>query len=213
MSNKLQDITQAVIDGDAATAEKLTRQALAEGTSAASILRQALIPGMDKVGKLMQDEEYYIPEVLLSARAMKTASDILKPLIQAAGEQESLGRVVIGTVRGDLHDIGKNLVVMMLEGAGFEVVDLGINISPEQFVDKAVESKADIIGLSALLTTTMVGMRDVVDTLKKRGLRDKIKVMIGGAPVTKRFADEIGADGYAMEAASATEIARKLAKA
>ena len=213
MSDKLQEITQAVVDGDAATAEKLTRQALAEGTSAASILRQALIPGMDKVGKLMQDEEYYIPEVLLSARAMKTASDILKPLIQAAGEQESLGRVVIGTVRGDLHDIGKNLVVMMLEGAGFEVVDLGINISPEQFVDKAVESKADIIGLSALLTTTMVGMRDVVDTLKKRGLRDKIKVMIGGAPVTKRFADEIGADGYAMEAASATEIARKLAKA
>ena len=213
MPNQLQDITQAVVDGDAATAEKLTRQALAEGTSAASILRQALIPGMDKVGKLMQDEEYYIPEVLLSARAMKTASDILKPLIQAAGEQESLGRVVIGTVRGDLHDIGKNLVVMMLEGAGFEVVDLGINISPEQFVDKAVESKADIIGLSALLTTTMVGMRDVVETLKKRGLRDKIKVMIGGAPVTKRFADEIGADGYAMEAASATEIARKLAKA
>ena len=213
MPNQLQDITQAVVDGDAATAEKLTRQALAEGTSAASILRQALIPGMDKVGKLMQDEEYYIPEVLLSARAMKTASDILKPLIQAAGEQESLGRVVIGTVRGDLHDIGKNLVVMMLEGAGFEVVDLGINISPEQFVDKAVESKADIIGLSALLTTTMVGMRDVVETLKKRGLRDKIKVMIGGAPVTQRFAEDIGADGYAMEAASATEIARKLAKA
>ena len=185
---------------------------LAEGTSAAAILRQALIPGMEKVGKLMQDEEYYIPEVLLSARAMKTASDILKPLIQQAGEEESLGRVVIGTVRGDLHDIGKNLVVMMLEGAGFEVVDLGINISPEQFVDKAVESKADIIGLSALLTTTMVGMRDVVETLKKRGLRDKIKVMIGGAPVTKRFAEDIGADGYAMEAASATEVARRLSK-
>ncbi len=208
----LEALTQAVIVGDLAGARQLTQQAVDEGVDPLVVFRQALVPGMDVVGKKMKAQEYYIPEVLLSARAMKGATEILRPLLAADPNAQPTGRVVAGTVSGDLHDIGKNLVCMMLEGAGFEVTDLGTNVSPDKFVAAAREKKADFVALSALLTTTMVRMSDVVKALETAGMRGQVKVMVGGAPVTQRFATEIGADGYAPDAAGAADLAKEWAK-
>lgn len=209
----LQALSQAVIVGDLASARKLTNEAVEEGVSPLRIFREALVPGMEIVGKKMQAQEYYIPEVLLAARAMKGASEILRPLMAGDPAAQPTGRVVAGTVSGDLHDIGKNLVCMMLEGAGFEVVDLGTNVSPEKFVSAAKEKGADIVALSALLTTTMVRMNDVVKAFESDGSRPKVRIMVGGAPVTQRFADEIGADGYSPDAAGAADLAKNWANA
>ena len=208
----LQALSQAVIVGDLESSRKLTRQALDEGVDPLRIFREALVPGMDVVGKKMKAQEYYIPEVLLSARAMKGAAEILRPLIAQNPDAQPTGRVVIGTVSGDLHDIGKNLVGMMLEGAGFDVIDLGTNVSADKFVAAVKDKKADVVALSALLTTTMVRMTDVIKALETAGVRSQVKVMVGGAPVTQRFADEIGADGYSPDAAGAADLGKQWAK-
>ncbi|MCL5027099.1 MAG: corrinoid protein [Chloroflexi bacterium] len=210
MPGVLDEIKQAVIDGNAGAAKELTNKALAAKVDALEIFQVALIPAMDEVGRRMQAEEYYIPEVLLSARAMRTSSEILKPLIAGNPNMKPAGKVVIGTVRGDLHDIGKNLVAMMLEGASFEISDLGINVTPDQFVAKVNEVKPNLVALSAMLTTTMMGMKETIEALKQAGVRSSVKVMVGGAPVNQRFADEIGADGYAADAATAANLAKSL---
>jgi 5-methyltetrahydrofolate--homocysteine methyltransferase len=163
---------------------------------------------MDEVGRRFERCDYFVPELLLSARAMKAALELIRPLLAASGAQP-VGRVVIGTVKGDLHDIGKNLVAAMLEGGGFEVIDLGVNVAPEKFVGVARERNAHIISMSALLTTTMLSMRGTIDALKTAGLRGQVKVLVGGAPITQRFADEIGADGYGASAVDAVALARK----
>jgi 5-methyltetrahydrofolate--homocysteine methyltransferase len=204
----LQALSQAVIEGNLDSAKNLTNEAVAAGLDPLVVFREALVPAMDEVGKKMKAQEYYIPEVLLSARAMKGAAAILKPLIAMNPDAQPTGRVVIGTVSGDLHDIGKNLVAMMLEGAGFEVTDLGTNVTPEKFAQTAADKGADVIALSALLTTTMVRMSDVVKALEAKGIRKSVKVMVGGAPLTQRFADEIGADGYSPDAAGAADLAK-----
>jgi len=175
------------------------------------ILNEGLISGMDIVGDKFQKNEFYVPEMLIAARAMKAGMGLLRPLLAKSGVK-SLGTVALGTARGDLHDIGKNLVGMMLEGAGFEIVDLGVDVSPEKFVQTVKEKEVQIVGISALLTTTMLGMQDVIKTLEDEGVRNKVKVMIGGAPVTQSYADEIGADGYAPDAASAADKAKELLK-
>ncbi len=205
----MREIADMLKAGRAPKVKELVNRALEEGVSAAEILNEGLIVGMGEIGVLFKNNEVYVPEVLIAARAMYAGLDILKPLLVASGV-EPVGKVAIGTVKGDLHDIGKNLVAMMLEGAGFEVIDLGIDVSPEQYVD-AVENKgAQIIAMSALLTTTMPNMRGTVELLKAKGLRDRAKVMIGGAPVTQAYADEIGADGYSDDAASAVDLAKSL---
>jgi len=205
----LDKIKQAVLAGEMEGIAELTNQALAQGIEAREILDQALTPAMDIVGEEYEKGERYIPEMLISAEAMKGAVLVLKPLLVEAGV-EARGKLVIGTVEGDLHDIGKDLVAMMVEGAGFEVINLGAEITAEQFVNAVKEHKPNIIGMSALLTTTMIHMPDVIDALKQAGLRDQVKVMIGGAPVTQGYADKIGADGYAADAASATKLAKSL---
>jgi 5-methyltetrahydrofolate--homocysteine methyltransferase len=207
---KLADLSQAVVAGDAELAEKLTREALKQGISARSIYQEALIPGMEVVGKKMQSGEYYIPEVLLSADVMKAATEIIKPGLVKSGATRSAGKVVIGTVAGDLHDIGKNLVIIMLEGAGFEVTDIGVDNPPEKFLSAVEEVNPDIVGLSALLSVTMLNMKDVVKSLEKAGFRKRVKVMVGGAPLSPAFASEIGADGYARDAGGAVELAKSL---
>ena len=204
----LKAISQAVIDGRKKVVEQLVNEALAEGVPASEVLNDGLVVGMTELGELFKNGEVYVPEVLVAARAMKAGTAILKPLLQADNVQ-SLGTVAIGTVEGDLHDIGKNLVGMMLEGVGFTVMDLGENVSPDSFVN-AVREGADIIGMSALLTTTMPMMATTIKALEDAGLRDKVKVMIGGAPVTQDYADQIGADGYSADAASAAELAKRL---
>ncbi|MGC8833433.1 MAG: corrinoid protein [Armatimonadota bacterium] len=205
----LSELSQAVINGQKAKAEELTRKALEEGVSPVTIINEALVPGMAVVGEKFKNNEFYIPEVLVAARAMNAAMAIVKPLI--VGDQlKPLGKVVIGTVRGDLHDIGKNLVMMMLEGAGFEIVDLGVDVAPEKFVEAAKTNSADVVAMSALLTTTMPAMKDTIAALEESGLRDKVKVIIGGAPVTQSYADSIGADGYAPDAASAVDKVKEL---
>lgn len=200
---------QAVLRGDAATAQSLTAQSLADGTTPLDLVNHSLIPAMDEVGKKFESNEYFVPELLLSARAMKAAMAQIRPLLIASGEN-SAGRIVIGTVRGDLHDIGKNLVAAMLEGGGFEVFDLGVNVTPEQFVEAATQHQATLVGLSALLTTTMGSMQKTIEAFEKAGIRDQVKVMIGGAPVSSQFALTIGADGYGENAPDAVAIARKL---
>ena len=205
----LDKIKQAVLAGEMEGIAELTNQALAQGIEAREILDQALTPAMDIVGEEYEKGERYIPEMLISAEAMKGAVLVLKPLLVEAGV-EARGKLVIGTVEGDLHDIGKDLVAMMVEGAGFEVINLGAEITAEQFVNAVKEHKPNIVGMSALLTTTMIHMPDVIDALKQAGLRDQVKVMIGGAPVTQGYADKIGADGYAADAASATKLAKSL---
>ena len=201
-------IITAVKDGRKKIVEQLVKDALAEGVSAESILNEGLIVGMTELGEMFKTGEVYVPEILVAARAMKAGTTILKPLLVDANVQ-SLGTVAIGTVKGDLHDIGKNLVGMMLEGNGFTVMDLGEDVDPEKFVE-AVKNGAQAIGMSALLTTTMPNMALTIQALKDAGLRDQVKVLVGGAPITQEFADQIGADGYSTDAASAAELAKKL---
>ena len=204
----LTTIKQAVIEGDDKQVVNLTRRALDEGVSAETVLNDALIVGMGEVGELFEQGEYFVPELLLSARAMQAAMEVLRPLLSASSYQP-LGKVVMGTVQGDLHDIGKKLVAMMLEGSGFEVIDLGTDVAPERFVETVEESGAQVVGLSALLTTTLPAMEATVSALREAG-PVKVKVMIGGAPVTSAFASSIGADGYAADASSAVALARRL---
>lgn len=206
----LQALAQAIISGKAPDAKALTESAIADGMNPGDILNQGLIAGMNVVGVRFKNNEFYVPEVLIAARAMKSAMEVLKPKLAASGV-ESKGKVAIGTVRGDLHDIGKNLVAMMLEGAGFEIMDLGVDVKPEQFVE-AVNNGADVIAMSALLTTTMPAMRETIDALKGSNVREKTYVMIGGAPVTQHYCEEIGADGYSPDAASAVDKAKELLK-
>jgi len=203
-------IARALIVGDKDTVGRMTREGLDLGLDPKEIIFKGLIPGMDVVGEKFRRNEYYVPQVLLSARAMYAGLDLLKPLITAAAASEYLGTVVIGTAQGDLHDIGKNLVAMMLEGAGFRVVNLGRDVAPEAFCKAVEEHGANIVGISALMTTTMPAMKRTIDALTKAGLRERVKVMIGGAPVSQAFADEIGADGYARDSSLAVVKAKQL---
>ncbi len=203
------ELSQYVINGDAASAEQWTRKALKGGVEPIDVINRGLMPGMSVVGERFKKGEYYLPEVIIAARAMKASVNLVRPLL-AESETPSAGKVVIATVQGDLHDIGKNLVAMMLEGAGFQVEDLGADVPPEKFVEAVKASGADLLGLSALLTTTMPMMRSTIQALKESGVRDQVKVMVGGAPVTREFAKEIGADGYAPDAASAVDEAKYL---
>jgi 5-methyltetrahydrofolate--homocysteine methyltransferase len=203
----LKALADAVIKGDQSTAAEITKAALAEGTAAKTVLDDGLIAGMDVVGDRFKKNEIYIPEVLIAARAMKMAMEVLEPELVKAGVQP-VGKFLIGTVQGDLHDIGKNLVAMMLKGAGFQVVDLGVDIGPDKFVEQAKAAGTQLVGMSALLTTTMPSMEKTIKALKDAGVAAKI--MIGGAPVTQGYADKIGADGYAADAASAVDLAKSL---
>jgi 5-methyltetrahydrofolate--homocysteine methyltransferase len=212
MSKILEEISTAVIEGDLDEIEDLTEDALDDDISAGDILNKGLMPGMDHVGVEFKAGDMFVPEVLRSARAMQIAMDILKPLLAESGIK-MVGKVLLGTVKGDLHDIGKNLVGMMCEGAGFEVHDIGKDIAPEDFVEAVKEHDPDIVGMSALLTTTMRSMESTIKVLEEAGVRDKVKIMIGGAPVTQAFADQIGADGYAPDAAAAADLAKEFASA
>ena len=199
----------AVVEGDAPATLALTKQALAEGMSPEDLVAKYMIPAMDEVGKRFEAEDYFVPELLLSGRAMKGALGVLRPLLAASGAKPA-GKVVIGTVKGDLHDIGKNLVAAMLEGAGFEVTDLGTDVAPEKFVEAVSTKNANIVCLSALLTVTMPAMKTTLEALRAAGVRDKVKVMIGGAPVTDQYCREIGADSYSENASAAVASARVL---
>jgi len=204
----LKDIYQSIIDGDMNRTTEGVNKALEDGVAPAEILNKGLIAAMTEVGRLFEEGEFFVPEMLIAARAMKAGVTILKPkLIEE--DIKPLGKIVIGTVKGDLHDIGKNLVAMMLEGSGFEIIDLGTDVSPEKFVDAVKENGADFIGMSALLTTTMPAMQTTVEALKEAGVRDNVSVMIGGAPITQNYADEIGADIYAPDGPSAARKAKE----
>jgi len=205
----LKEIADNLIKGKAPEVKELVQRAIDEGEDVEKVLNEGLVAGMSVVGAKFKANEFYVPEVLIAARAMKAGMGILRPIL-AEKNIKGIGTVVLGTVRGDLHDIGKNLVAMMLEGAGFEIIDLGVDVSSEKFIETAKEKKADLVGLSALLTTTMPSMKDVVKAVGDSGLKDKVKVMIGGAPLTQSYADEIGADGYAPDAASAVDKAKEL---
>jgi len=205
---KLEDIYQNVIDGQAPAVEAGVKAALAEGIKPDVILTKALIAAMDEVGSRFEAGDFFVPEMLIAARAMQAGLALLKPHL-ADADVKSAGKVAIGTVKGDLHDIGKNLVAMMLEGAGFEVIDLGVDVAPDAFV-KAVQNGAQVVGMSALLTTTMSNMQRTIDTLVSAGVRDQVKVIVGGAPVTEDFAKKIGADAFAPDASSATRMVRQL---
>ena len=209
MTDTLKQITEKLYDGEDGAVAELTQKALDEGLTPAEVLKGGLLVGMDQVGVDFRDGELFVPEVLIAARAMHAGMNILRPLL-AEDNVPLAGKVIIGTVEGDLHDIGKNLVMMMLEGGGFEIVDLGTNIPPDKFIEAVKTEQPQLIGLSALLTTTMPAMKRTINALVEAGLREKVKVMVGGAPVTRAFADEIGADGYAPDAASAVELARSL---
>jgi 5-methyltetrahydrofolate--homocysteine methyltransferase len=205
----LNNLSEALQQGDAEKVRNLVIQALEEKIIPKDILENGLIKGMDTIGLKFKKNEVYVPEVLIAARAMHVGMDVLKPKLVETGVQ-NIGKFVIGTVMGDLHDIGKNLVRMMLEGAGFEVIDLGVDISSDKFVDAIKKHKPEIIGMSALLTTTMINMVEVIKAIDEAGLRNKVKIMVGGAPVTRNYAEQIGADGYASDAASAVEYAKKI---
>ena len=205
----LKDLYDAILDGDAKRAVILTKQAIAENCNPSEVINGTMIPAMAEVGRLYEQEEYFVPEMLLSARAMKGALELLRPLMANSGV-EATGRVVIGTVAGDLHDIGKNLVVSMLEGAGFEVTDLGTDVAPQRFIEAIAEKKPHIIGMSALLTVTMPAIKTTIDAISAAGLRDRVKIMIGGAPVTAEYAKEIGADGYSVNASAAVAVAKQM---
>ena len=206
----LQQISESLQRGENEQVAELTQQAIDAGHSATQILDEGLLTGMEVIGRRFGAHEIFLPEMLLAARAMNAGVDLLRPLF-IAGEMPTQGKVVIGTVKGDLHDIGKNLVGIMLKGAGFEVIDVGNDVDPGVFVDTAEAEGASVVGLSALLTTTMTGMKDVVEIVKTRGLEDKIKVIVGGAPLSKDFADEIGADAYGYDAGNAVEIVKGFA--
>ena len=205
----IETIYNAVLEGDARGVQTGVNAALAAGIAVETILKEGLIAAMGEVGRLFEENEYFVPEMLVSARAMQSGLALLKPHL-AAGGSVSAGKVVIGTLKGDLHNIGKNLVAMMLEGAGFEVVDLGTDVSPEKFVKAVLEQRPQIVGMSALLTTTMPSMDTTVKALLEAGVRDQVKVIMGGAPVTDAFAKQIGADGYAPDASSAVRLAKAL---
>jgi len=208
---KYQDLANSIITGDNVKSREIAQKLVDEGVSAVEILNNGLIPGMDVVGKRFKANEIYIPEVLVAARAMHAAMDVIKPLL-IESDTPTRGTVVIGTVQGDLHDIGKNLVAMMLEGGGFSVIDIGVDVSAEKFVEQAKKNSADIIGLSALLTTTMTGMKEVIEMFRTDDIVKDVKIIIGGAPLTQEYADSIGADGYAPDAASAVDLAIDLLK-
>jgi len=205
----LQELSEAIQKGNAPKAKEITAGLLAEKIGAGDVLNKGLLDGMEKVGKRFKANEIYIPEVLIAARAMNQSMDILKPELVKAGVKP-VGKMLLGTVKGDLHDIGKNLVKMMAQGAGIEVVDLGIDVSADKFIQGLKDHPdAKAVGMSALLTTTMTGMKEVIDRISKDGMRSKVKVMVGGAPLTDQYAKEIGADGYAPDAASAAESFKK----
>jgi corrinoid protein of di/trimethylamine methyltransferase len=211
MSNPA-ELYDAILTGNAKKAEEVTKAALAANVDPSELLGKYMIPAMDEVGKRFECNEYFVPELLIAARAMKTALQMLTPTLAAAGAKAA-GRVVIGTVQGDLHDIGKNLVASMLEGGGFQVVDLGVDVPPAKFVEAAKEQAGSILAMSALLTTTMTQMKAVIKALEEAGIRTSTKVIIGGAPITQQYADEIGADGYGDNASTAVALARRLVAA
>ena len=204
-----EEIAEEVQKGNAASVEDLTKKALSQDISAEDVLNKGLVAGMHVVSEQFKNNEIFIPEVLISARAMNSGLDILNPLL-AESKIESQGKVVIGTVKGDLHDIGKNIVAMLLKGAGFDVVDLGADVPKEKFIEFVKKENADIVGMSALLTTTMLYMKETIDALQEAGLRESVKVIIGGAPVTDSYATQIQADGYAADAASAVDLSKQL---
>ncbi len=204
-----QELAQYVITGQFDQVKSATKSLIEDGKSPVDIINQGLIAGMNVVGARFKACDMFVPEVLMSAKTMSAAMEIVKPLI-ADADMPSSGKILIGTVKGDLHDIGKNLVAMMLESAGFTVVNLGIDIDPEQFLDAIDEHEPDIVGLSALLTTTMPFMKETIDLIVEEGLRDKVKIVVGGAPISQEFADLIGADGFAPDAAAATDLCREL---
>lgn len=209
MEEVLQNIYNGILDGNRDMVRTNVQKAIDAKMSPAVILNDAMVASMAEVGKRFEEGEYYVPEMLIAARAMKEGLALLKPLLKEA-KVASAGKVAAGTVRGDLHDIGKNLVCMMLEGAGYEILDLGTDVTPEKFVEAVRDSHADFIAMSALLTTTMPNMQQTVDALKAAGIREKVKVMIGGAPVTESYARQIGADGYAPDASRAVALAKSL---
>ncbi|MCF7669988.1 MAG: corrinoid protein [Verrucomicrobia bacterium] len=208
----LEELYNAILEGRMDAAQNITENALQKDINPQLLIDDHMIPAMDEAGRRFEAGEYFIPEMMLAARAMKAALNLIRPVLLREGAQY-VGTVVIGTVKGDLHDIGKNLVAAMLEGSGFEVKDLGVDVAPEKFVDTVKETGAGIIAMSALLTTTMPSMKLTVDVLKQDGLRDKVKVMVGGAPLSPRYAEEFGADGYSENAAAAVNLARKLVTA
>lgn len=205
----LKQLHQAVVTGDAPTARSLTEQALAEGVDPLELVNRCMIPAMAEAGRRFECNEYFVPELLTAARAMKNSLELLKPLLIARGAKTA-GRVAIGTVKGDLHDIGKNLVASLLEGGGFEVLDLGVNVPPERFIAAIKDKGAQLVAISALLTTTMPGMKSTIDALRQAGVRSQVKVLVGGAPITQRYADEIGADGFSDNAAGAVTLAKRI---
>lgn len=206
--DNLKQLYDAVLKGDAKTSKSITEQAIAAGVDPLKLVNGYMIPAMDEVGRRFECNKYFVPELLVCARAMKVSLEILEPLLAAHGE-EPLGRVAIGTVKGDLHDIGKNLVASMLQGSGFEIIDLGVNVPPEQFIAAIREKKANVVAMSALLTTTVPAMKLTIEAIKSAGLRDQVKVLIGGAPVTAIYAEEIGADGFSDNAGGAVSLAKR----
>jgi corrinoid protein of di/trimethylamine methyltransferase len=205
----MSDLYDAILNGNAPAAAEAARQGLEGGTAALELVQGHMVPAMDEVGRRFECEDYFVPELLLAARAMKAALALIRPHLASSGAQPA-GRVVIGTVKGDLHDIGKNIVASMLEGGGFEITDLGADVAPEKFVAAVRANRANLVCLSALLTVTMSSMKTTIEALSAAGLRGQAKIMVGGAPVTQRYADEIGADGYGENAAVAVALARKL---
>jgi 5-methyltetrahydrofolate--homocysteine methyltransferase len=204
----LQKLFDAIVDGQAQLARSLVEEELKAGADPVALISGTMIPAMDEVGKLFQEEEYFVPELMLSGRAMKTAMEPLRPLLAAAGAKPA-GVVIAGAVKGDLHDIGKNLVISMLEGASFKVIDLGADVWPEKFVDAIKEHHPQIVCMSALLTTTMTAMKSTVEAIDAAGLRSGVKILIGGAPISESYASAIGADGYAATATEAVALARR----
>ncbi len=209
MADNVQKIAKSLYGGNVEAVAELVQDALDSGMEPADVLNDALLAGMDQVGRDFKEGVLFVPEVLFAARSMQAGMDVLRPLL-ADSDIASSGKYVLGTVKGDMHDIGKNLVRMMLEGGGFEAIDLGVDVDPSEFVDAVREHKPDLLGMSALLTTTMAQMKVTIDALEEAGLRDSVKIVIGGAPVTADFAKQIGADGFAEDAATAVDVAREL---
>jgi 5-methyltetrahydrofolate--homocysteine methyltransferase len=203
------NIYEAILNGNAKKAREATEVALEAGAEPMALIQDSMVPAMDEVGKLFECEEYFVPELLLAGRAMKSAMELIKPMLSAAGQKMAV-RVIIGTVKGDLHDIGKNIVASMLEGSGFEVIDLGTDVTPENFVKAVRESNPHVVCMSALLTVTMQAMKTTIDALESAGVRTQVKVLIGGAPVTSQYAREIGADGYSENASGAVSMVKEL---
>lgn len=203
------ELFQAILNGNATQARAVTQAAIDSGAAPMTLISESMVPAMDEVGRLFEAEEYFVPELLLAGRAMKSSMEVLRPLMIASGQRFST-RVIIGTVKGDLHDIGKNIVASMLEGGGFEVIDLGADVSPEKFVTAVEENQPHVVCMSALLTVTMPAMKSTIDALAAAGLRKQVKVLVGGAPVTSQYADEIGADGYSENASGAVNLVKRL---